>query len=438
MAVSRSVLGMNARNFLYIRKYNPPRAKRIADNKLAAKRLFIRNGIPTAGLVTVFDSFQSVKKFSWNLPENGFVVKPARGYGGEGILVFKNWKNGIGETISGQTYTSKQLESHLLDILEGAYSLQYLPDKGYIEEKITPAPFFKKLSPFGLADVRIITFNKVPVMAMLRLPTRESQGKANLHMGAIGVGVELSTGITTHALLHDKLTQFIPETKIKIRGIKIPHWDDMLFLAAKTQSVCGLGIVGVDIVIDAHKGPMVLEINARPGLRIQNANMTSLRSRLERIENIAIPTVERGVELAKSLFAEEFAAKVKTGPRVLSIIEPVTIHHNTASQTVEAKIDTGAYRTSIDKAIVQSLGLPILPEKIFVSSASGQGYRPAVHVQFNLAGKSIQSIATVANRAHLQYSMIVGRKDLRGFLVDPGTVDTPDIEDYREREETGV
>src|SRR3990167_9909514 len=130
MAVSRGALGMNARNFLYVRRYNSGLAKRIADDKLRTKKLLIKNDIPTTKLLKAFNSRAGVRNFNWNLPGEGFVVKPARGYGGEGILVFKKWKDGKGETISGDTYSIHQLESHFLDIFEGAYSLQNLPDKG--------------------------------------------------------------------------------------------------------------------------------------------------------------------------------------------------------------------------------------------------------------------------------------------------------------------
>lgn len=430
MPISNSILGMNARNFLYIRKYNPGSAKKRADNKLSAKRMLIRNEIPTTALVTAFPDRESVRSFSWDLPENGFVLKPARGYGGEGIVVFKNWRNGIGETISGTSYDIKALESHILDIFEGVYSLQALPDAAYVEERVIVHPFFRKIVPIGLPDIRIIVFNKVPIMAMLRLPTEESKGKANLHLGAVGVGIDMKTGITTHAIYRNKHVSFIPGTKTKIRGIKIPLWDEMLLLAVKTQDVSRLGYTGVDVVLDANKGPLVLEINSRPGLAIQNANLASMRSRLERVENLNIQSYQRGIEVAKSLFAEEFAHKVDTAPKVLGVIEPITIIHEGVASTCEAKLDTGAYRTSLDAELVKELQLPILAEKIFIKSASGQQYRSAVKVQFMLADRKISTTATVAKRSHLQYPAIIGRRDLKGFLINPER--PQDAEDYGE------
>lgn len=431
MAVSTSVLGMNARNFLYITRYNRVFAKRVADDKLETKKILAENGISTPKLLASIYDREEIRNFDWDsLPEDGFVVKPARGYGGEGILVVKRWNGRRAVTVSGDAVSQQSLESHLLNILEGAFSLQYLPDKAFIEERIVVHPFFKKLTTYGIPDIRVIVLNHVPVMAMLRIPTEESNGKANLHQGAIGVGIDMRTGITTHAISRDKPVSHIPGTKQKTRGIKLPDWDGLLYLAAKTQSVCGLGFAGIDIVFDAEQGPLVLETNARPGLSIQNANRDSLRTRLERIENMKRPTPERGVEMAKSLFAEGFSEKVEIKPRVLSVVEPIVIHHKDRMKVIKAKVDSGALRTSIDEKVVHELGLPHGNEQVLVTSASGQGYRPTVKFSYELGGKKIQSTATVADRSKLKYPMIVGRLDLKGFLIDPnkGGVEMDEIE----------
>lgn len=420
MAVSQDPLGMNARNFLYIRKYNPGYAKRIADDKLETKKILIENGLPTPDLIATFYNRDDIRNYKWNeLPPFGFVIKPARGYGGEGILPIRKWDARIGKTTTGTAYTVKQLDSHIMDILEGAYSLQYLPDKAFIEERVNLSPFFKKLGSIGIADIRIIVFNHVPVMAMMRLPTEESGGKANLHLGALGIGIDIRTGITTNAILHDKRITMIPSTKIKTRGIKIPQWDDLLLIAAKTQAAIGLGYAGVDIVFDEKKGPEILEVNARPGLSIQNANLSSLRTRLERVENMSVPTPTRGVELAKSLFAAEFADKVRTGPIILSVIEPVSLKNGDETREITAKIDTGAYRTSIDAKLAHDMNLKEGDKQVITSSASGKNIRPTVHVTLELKGRKVSTIASVIDRSHMRYPMIVGRRDLKGFLVNP-------------------
>jgi alpha-L-glutamate ligase-like protein len=429
MAVSKSVLGMNARNFLFISPFNKPSAKNIADDKLETKKVLIENNIPTPAILATFYTRKDAREFDWDLPENGFVIKPSRGYGGGGIIAFKQWRDGVGTTVSGQEYTIKQLESHIFNILDGAFSLQYQPDKAFIEERIIPGSFFKKIAPVGLADIRIIVFRHVPVMAELRVPTRQSFGKANIHLGALAVGIDMATGITTSAISKSRLIYFLPQSKKKTAGIKLPDWDKMLLLASQTQEIVGLGFTGVDLVIDDKKGPVILEVNARPGLQIQNANLASLRTRLERIEDMDVPTSQRGVNLAKTLFAEKFSEKVSTSPQILPVVYPVFIKTKNIVKEIKAKLDTGAYRSSIDKSLAKELGLQIDKETVYVKSASGQAHRPTARLSFQLASKKITSQVTVVNRAHMKYPMIVGRIDLKGFLIRPEIDHEPDSED---------
>ncbi len=421
MAISNKVLGMNARNFLYIRKYNKSSRYFVADDKLETKKMLLAHGIPTAELFAEFSSRNDIKGFNWDLlPESGFAIKPARGWGGGGILAIKGWNGKSGKSFGGDEYTTDTLENHVLDILEGAYSLQYLPDRAFIEERLTENPFFKKIKAVGIPDIRVIVLNGVPVMAMIRLPTKESGGKANLHQGALALGIDIKTGISTNAVWHDKTINYIPDTKIKVQGIKIPEWDTLLLMAVKTQLASGLGYVGVDLVIDGKKGPLVLELNARPGLSIQIANRASLRTRLERVENMDIPTAERGVEVGKSLFAAPFATKVQIEKKVLGVIENISVIGEGKSKVVEAKLDTGAYRTSIDLNLVKELNLPINKDrKVFIRSASGQKFRPLVNLTLEIAGKKIVTDASVVDRSHLSYQIIVGRKDMKGFMIDP-------------------
>ncbi len=420
MPVSRDILGMNARNFLYIRKYNSSEAKKIADDKLLMKSVLIQNGIKTPNLMTIFYDRDSILKYAWDdLPSRGFVIKPARGFAGSGILPVKKWENSTAITANGQTFSIKQLESHILDILEGAYSLKFLPDNAFIEERLHPHPFFKKLTGVGIPDIRVIVFNSIPVMAMMRLSTAESQGKANLHQGAIGFGIDIRTGITTNAILYDQKISVIPNTKIKTRGIKIPDWEEVLLLAARSQQITGLGYAGIDIVFDGNEGPMVLELNARPGLSIQNANKDSLRSRLERVENIITPTPERGVEIAKNLFTESFSEKVSISPKILTIIQEVTFHRNGEPITVKAKLDTGAFRTSIDKNFADLLGLSTLSEKVYVKSASGESFRPTAKTSFIMGGKKINTVVSIVDRSSMKYPVIVGHRDMKDFLIKP-------------------
>ncbi len=420
MPVSKNILGMNARNFLFVNKYNSSNAKKIADDKLETKKILAENGIPTPNLLQAFYSREALRSFNWlSLPLKGFVVKPARGYGGLGILPVRKFENENAFINENLSYSINQLESHILDIFEGAYSLKFLPDVAFIEERIILHPFFKKYRDRGIPDIRIICFNSVPIMGMLRLPTTLSNGKANLHQGALGFGIDIRTGITTGAILYDQHVDYIPDTKIKTRGIRLPFWDEILRLASETQAAVGLGYAGIDIALDRDKGPLILEVNARPGLSIQNANKTSLRSRLERVENIVVGSPERGVEIGKNLFTAEFSEKISISPNVLSINQDVTIHFKDQKIASSAKMDTGAKRSSIDKGLLEKIGIPLTGEIIRIASASGSGYRPTANVTLEIGGKKLTVVATVVDRSHLTFPILIGHKDMKGFLIKP-------------------
>ena len=161
------------------------------------------------------------------------------------------------------------------------------------------------LSHEGVPDIRIIVFLGVPVMAMVRLPTRMSKGKANLHQGAIGAGVDMATGRTLTAVWGRDIVTDNPDTGNPVTGVAIPGWDNLLELAARCNDMTGLGYVGVDIVLDRDKGPLILELNARPGLNIQIANDAGLGPRLERVESSrsALTDLAARVAFAKEYFA---------------------------------------------------------------------------------------------------------------------------------------
>jgi alpha-L-glutamate ligase-like protein len=417
------MLGMNARNYLYIRKLNRRSQKLVADDKLLTKKRLLKAGVPTNTILATFNSLQDVREFDWTSLPNDFAVKPAHGYGGRGIVVVQKWDGQKGVREKNRTMTVEDMERIVFGALDGEHSLNNLPDSVFIEDRIKPLTFFKKYAAKGVPDIRVIVTGGVPVMAMMRLPTIYSDGKANLHLGALGVGIDMRTGITTFGVVGTKPLMYIPGTKIKVRGIRIPAWDKILEISVKSQLTSKLGFCGVDIVIDNELGPLILEINARPGLGIQIANQSSLRTRLERIADLKVQTVQRGVELSKKLFAEESLETVEEQTTILGVIEKVTIYGNDKKKkTVRAKVDTGAYRTSIDSDLVEELGLDPHGTFVRVRSGSGRQKRRTVKLRFKLQGKEMETIATYTPRGHLRFPVIIGRKDMKGFLVDPAKI----------------
>lgn len=427
-----SILGLNARTKLFAYRYNSRVGKKRADSKLQTARMLKKAGVAMPTVYKRFRKAEDIASFNWDSLPSSFALKPSRGMGGEGIIVVK--KRAIPET-TGWITTQKttvsidDLKLHTLDILEGAYSMGSEPDVAFIQEYIGRNKTFRKYAYRGTPDIRVIVFNKIPVMAMLRLPTKESGGRANLHQGAIGVGIDIATGITTKAIWHGKLIRLKPGTNRKLHGIKIPNWTSILRTAVYAQIASGLGYLGVDIVLHPDKGPMVLEINAQPGLQIQLANMEGLRKRLDRVEDINVKDVEQGVNLAKALFAGRFADRVRVeeGIKTINLWEKVKVVDKEKHLIeIVAKIDTGAWRTSIDRTLAKDLGLldetSILWTKT-VKSSMGKEVRPVINLRFYLAGKKIQTIAYIANRENLKAKMIIGRRDLTGFVVNPIVVE---------------
>src|SRR3989344_2368187 len=356
-----SILGLNSRGTLFTGKYNSRKAKRIADSKLQTDRVLRHAGVAHPKIFTKFKTPNEVFDFDWNSLPDAFALKPSRGLGGEGIIVVKKKiSDVVWMTSSKQQVTAEDLKIHILDILEGAFSMGNEPDSAFIQEYVGIHRAFRRWAYRCTPDIRIIVFNKVPVMAMLRLPTKESGGRANLHQGALGLGVDITTGITTKAVYNSNLIRYKPGTERKLNGIKIPQWEEILKIAVSCQEVSSLGYLGVDIVLHPEKGPMVLELNSQPGLQIQLANMAGLKKRLERVEDLHVRDVEHGVNIGKALFGERFAGRVKKDKEVkkISVWEEITLVSDTGKKVrVLAKVDTGAWRTSIDKELAAKLGI---------------------------------------------------------------------------------
>lgn len=428
------ILGLNARTQLYSYQFNKPKSKDVATSKLFTKRVLARAQVPVPEIYAKFTNPRRVLGFDWETLPDSFALKPNKGLGGEGIIIVKKRAvrqkvkaRDIWITTQKKNVTAEDLQIHVLDILEGAYSLGNVPDTAYIEEYVGRHKAFRKYAYRGTPDIRIIVFNKVPVMAMLRLPTKESGGRANLHQGAIAVGIDMATGITTRAWWRGGYIRFKPGTERKLHGIKIPQWTKILETAVAAGEAASLGYYGADVILHPEKGPMILELNYQPGLSIQLANAAGLKRRLARIEDLEVKDKEHGVRIAKILFAERFADRVKVeeGLKILKPVEKVRIYPpKSKAVAVHARVDSGAIRASIDKNLALELGLlteeNILWQRRYAyRSATGKQSRPVIGLTVGIAGRKIKTSASVANRSRLTTPLLIGRNDLRGFLISP-------------------
>jgi len=279
------VLGLNDRNANFVLVHNQRRNYPLVDDKVLTKELALKAGAAVPDLFGLIEIQKQVATFPDIVRDKeNFVVKPAEGSQGEGIIVVKGRSGDMYRTAGGSLIDENQMAFHLSNILSGVYSLGGQPDKAIIEYCVEFDPVFEALTFRGVPDIRIIVFLGVPVMAMVRLPTRQSDGKANLHQGAIGAGIEMATGVTLTAVKGNSVVDTHPDTLNKVSGTQIPNWPVLLDMAARSFEMTNLGYQGIDIVLDRDRGPLILELNARPGLNIQIANRAGLRHRLEAVE----------------------------------------------------------------------------------------------------------------------------------------------------------
>ncbi len=396
------LLGINARNLLYIKAYNPKKAIVMADSKIKTKNFLSARGIPVAKFYGAIHSRKELDGYDWNSLPNSFVVKPNSGYGGEGILIIIGRKGANWIIGNGGLMTQEALNQHINDILDGRYSLANISDVAFFEQRLeSPEPFLK-MSYKGLPDIRIVVHNLIPVMAMMRLPTEESQGKANVHLGGISVGIDIAKGEMTYITQYNKEIDSIPGYG-PVRGTKIPHWDQILLIASKVQYVTNLGFAAVDITLDKG-GPILLEINARAGLAVQVANMAPLRRRLERIEGIKVASPEKGVRIAQDIFGQKIEVKTEEQtPQkpVIGNLERVEVMGKKGNKKIIAQIDPTVQKSVLDKGVESEIKLD-------------EGY-----CKFNLIGQRIQTVVEIADFSHKKYKMVIGQRDLRDFLIDP-------------------
>ena len=114
-------------------------------------------------------------------------------------------------------------------------------------------------------------------------PPSRSDGRANLHQGAVAAAIDLSTGRTFGGVCDNRAITHHPDTTQPIAGIQIPLWRDLLDAAMRTSDALGMEYVGVDFMIDEKVGPVVLEANAREAERT-GARRRS-RSNISQVEN---------------------------------------------------------------------------------------------------------------------------------------------------------
>lgn len=385
------ILGRNQRNLSYIKKLNPKKHIRLVDNKYKLKNFLSKRGIPVAKTFAYITDRKQLLCFNFSkLSSRDFVVKPNKGSKGKGISIihrldhypdskksqnvgfiqslytrYTEWimrdlpRFPYGYKTKGQILSDWELKSKLLPIIEGNYTLTNKPDTILIEEKLVPGGWFEEFCEWGLADIRVIVCNLVPVAAMLRMPTENSAGLANLAQGGVGMGIDIAKGIIKTLMYKGKLYHKnfpAPFKDFYLR--KIPFWDDILLYSSNAQYFVNLGYIGMDRVITAQ-GPKMLEVNGKAWLEIQNITLTPLQKILHKIYDLDITSTEKGVEIAKSLFHTSKPSGILSS-KVLFLSQGGTLRylHNWVAQQedIVSFVKTNKRKSYASLAMTQRLG----------------------------------------------------------------------------------
>lgn len=269
------IAGLNSRNLNLVYPNNRSEDFPFADDKLETKKLLKEHGIPHPDTYTVVETMGLIaEKWEKVSSNHKIAIKPAKGKTGDGILVLQKNKD-VWYSPSGTKYTVEEIHRHLANIVFGIYSFgEY--DRAIIEYFVHNHSFLKNIFHEGVPDIRIILHKETAIMAMLRIPTKESDGKGNLHQGALGIAIDLKTGMLKEGMCGGEYVSVHPDSSVHFVGMQLPYWSKILEIAHKTAQVSPLKYLGIDIVIDENLGPLVMEINARPGLEIQNINKTGI------------------------------------------------------------------------------------------------------------------------------------------------------------------
>ncbi len=208
---------------------------------------------------------------------------------------------------------------------------------------------------------------------------------------------------------------------------KIP--DEALERATRAADVVGLDYAGVDLI---PKGDdwLVLEVNPTAGFR--GLFEATGQSPAPYIAAAAVEAAggtldyERVAELSRSLDDSKptcTPAKSRPAAReqgVIGFVEEVLLSGTRGSTTVQGKADTGAARTSIDSALAAEIGTGPIKDVVRIKSGSTKRgrTRPLVDVVVGVKGTQHTVTASVEDRGHMDYPLLLGRDILEHYHVD--------------------
>ena len=219
--------------------------------------------------------------------------------------------------------------------------------------------------------------------------------------------------------------------------------------ALYAAEVMELDYAGVDL-IQGHDGWFVLEVNPTAGFK--GLFEATGKSPAPRIAKLGIERAggevddERVEELSSTLDDSRPACAPRPEPAsanapapTIGYTEEVVVSGTSGSTTTLAKSDTGATRSSIDTGLAAEIGAGPIKSMTRVKSGSvKQGKaRPVVDLVVGIGGTQHTVTASVEDRSHMNYPLLLGRDILEHYQVDVRRrvdQDEPDEQELEEEE----
>ena len=275
----KQVLGVR-RNRALNTAINPKRGVLyILDEKLLMERVFKGFEIPGTNTIACFvskDRFPSLGKMNLlrdradlagflttaRYPIFGKPLSSTLSLGSAGLTGY----DPSSEQISLSNGTSMSLDSLCEQILRNFYQVGFL-----FQEKINMHPDLRAYTGDAVGCFRVVTCKTpegiVPLYAVWKIPGVGSMADNFWRDGKIAL-IDVETGQVVRCQMGTGLDaqeiDVIPETGLKIKGVKIPDWTSVTDLAVSAASLLSdLSIAGFDIV-HSDTGPRVIEVNGNP------------------------------------------------------------------------------------------------------------------------------------------------------------------------------
>lgn len=142
-----------------------------------------------------------------------------------------------------------------------------------IEELVIQNEEWSKLNPNSLNTIRVVTKCINGEASVIFAVARIGSGASivdNFHQGGVGVKVNIEKGCLEGLAIdkNNNESEFVPTTKVKVDGFKIPFWNEVIEMTKKAAKVNdNVNVVGWDVGL-TNDGPVIIEGNRGPGMDI--------------------------------------------------------------------------------------------------------------------------------------------------------------------------